>query len=185
MKQLKNIPPFLIRSLAALVIGIILVIWPDVAVHYVVIAIGLFFFVLGATLIENHYRRPVEERGHFHIAALGSALLGLILMTCYLYFVLIMVYLIGVVLLLGGIHLAVSLMKAKQQLGISPLFFLLPALLIVAGIFVMAFTDTALKIPCIVLGISAIFYSLSDIFNYLAFTRKFPTPVEEVSAEEM
>lgn len=72
----------IISSLCALVIGVLLVAWPDVAVTYLVITIGALFLIPGLFGIFSYFyvRRKMRQenvRVIFPVVALGSAFLGL------------------------------------------------------------------------------------------------------------
>ena len=70
-----------ISTLCSLVIGILLVVWPDAAVIYLVIAIGALFLLPGLLGLVSYLRtrRRAENvyGSTFPVLALGSTLLGL------------------------------------------------------------------------------------------------------------
>ena len=88
-----------ISSLCALAIGILLVVWPEAAIIYLVITVGVLFLLPGLFGLFSYYaasrHKDVEMRRSFLIVALGSTLLGFWLMIMPEFFVNILMYLLG------------------------------------------------------------------------------------------
>ena len=80
-----------ISSLCALAIGILLVVWPEAAIIYLVITVGVLFLLPGLFGLFSYYaasrHKDVEMRRSFPIVALGSTLLGFWLMIMPEFFV--------------------------------------------------------------------------------------------------
>ena len=161
----------IIRCICALVIGVLLVAWPEAAILYLVITIGVLFLV------------------RFPIAGLGSLLFGLWLMIMPAFFVGILMYVLGAVLVLAGISQIVNLSAARSWTVVPGGFFVIPVLVLIAGIVVLFNPFTAAAVPFIILGVSSIVYGLSDLINIIRFRQKkepgMPeiediTPIEEI-----
>lgn len=78
---MKSLNYALVSSLCALVIGILLVTWPDVAVSYLVITIGVLFLIPGLVGLFSYLAllnksKADAPRPVFPIVALGSTLLA-------------------------------------------------------------------------------------------------------------
>ena len=60
---MKSMNYSLIRTICALVIGLVLVLWPDAAINYIVITIGVLF------LSEQGYQKVLhsQELGKIHM----------------------------------------------------------------------------------------------------------------------
>lgn len=73
-----------ISSLCALAIGILLVVWYEAAIIYLVITVGVLFLLPGLFGLFSYYaasrHKDAEMRRSFPIVALGSTLLGFWLM---------------------------------------------------------------------------------------------------------
>lgn len=70
----------LIRILFALVIGLVLVIWPNAAASYIVITVGVAFLIPGVISLFGYFgrKRPEGEAApRFPIEGIGSLLFGL------------------------------------------------------------------------------------------------------------
>ena len=183
---MKSINYAIIRSLCALVIGVLLVAWPMTAVSYLVIAIGALFLVPGLYGISAFFinRRSGEERrGPFPILALGSALLGLWLMVMPGFFVEILMYVLGALLVLGGLSQLISFASARAYANVPMFVFVIPSLILVAGLVVLFNPFEVAAIPFMVLGISAIVYSLTDLTRMIAYRKEVKKEMDEMEDE--
>ena len=70
----------IIRCICALVLGVLLVAWPEAAILYLVITIGALFLVPGLFSVFGYLTRGKQNGMSFPIAGLGSLLFGLWLM---------------------------------------------------------------------------------------------------------
>lgn len=169
----------IIRCICALVIGVLLVAWPEAAILYLVITIGVLFLVPGLFSLSGYLIRGKQDGSRFPIAGLGSLLFGLWLMIMPAFFVGILMYVLGAVLVLAGISQIVNLSAARSWTVVPGGFFVIPVLVLIAGIVVLF----------IILGVSSIVYGLSDLINIIRFRQKkepgMPeiediTPIEEI-----
>ena len=167
----------IIRCICALVIGVLLVAWPEAAILYLVITIGVLFLVPGLFSVFGYLIRGKQDGSSFPIAGLGSLLFGLWLMIMPAFFVGILMYVLGAVLVLAGISQIVNLSAARSWTVVP------------GGFFVLFNPFTAAAVPFIILGVSSIVYGLSDLINIIRFRQKkepgMPeiediTPIEEI-----
>ena len=144
----------IIRCICALVLGVLLVAWPEAAILYLVITIGALFLVPGPA-----------------------------------FFVGILMYVLGAVLVLAGISQIVNLSAARSWTVVPGGFFVVPVLVLIAGVVVLFNPFTAATVPFIILGVSSIVYGLSDLVNIIRFRQKKDiqtpiiedvTPIEEI-----
>ena len=164
MRTLSN---SILRSVCSLVIGVLLVVWPETAMIYLVITIGVLVSMLG---YFAHRTGEVEQT--FPVAALGSALFGLWLMIMPAFFVSILMYILGAFLVLAGIQLISSLVSVRRASMVPVGFFVVPVLILLAGILVLLNPFATASVPFIILGVSCICYSLSDLINYYKFRNR-------------
>lgn len=52
---MKSMNYSLIRTICALVIGLVLVLWPDAAINYIVITIGILFLIPGFIVLIGYF----------------------------------------------------------------------------------------------------------------------------------
>ena len=74
-----KINPSFYRILIALIIGLVLVLFPQDAADYLVIAVGVIFMLPSVFSMVNHFMSKTEPRPPFPIDALGGFLFGLML----------------------------------------------------------------------------------------------------------
>ena len=76
---MRSINGAVLRSAFAMVLGFVLVLWPEAAITYLVITIGILFILPGLFAILSYFTRPKNENGEkpmFPIEAAGSVLFG-------------------------------------------------------------------------------------------------------------
>ena len=162
-------------SLCALIMGILLVMWPEAAVIYLVITVGVLFLLPGLYGIFAYLasRRGAEDGRAFPIVALGSALLGVWLIIMPAFFVSILMYVLGALLVLGGIGHLMNFISARKLTGSVPgIFYVVPVLVLLAGVLILVNPFEAAKVPFIVLGVSSMVYGLTDLFRIIRYRRK-------------
>lgn len=187
--MMKTMNYSMIRCICALVIGVLLVAWPEAAIIYLVITIGVLFLVPGLFAVFGYLIRGREAGVSFPVVGLGSLLFGLWLMIMPAFFVGILMYVLGAVLVLAGISQIANLSAARSWTVVPGGFFVVPVLVLIAGIVVLFNPFTVATVPFIVLGVSSIVYGLSDLINIMRFRQQkekdMPmvediTPIEEI-----
>ena len=81
-----------IRSICSIIIGLLLVVWPETAIWYLVITIGALFLVPGLVSILTYVMNGQKVKMPFPIVSVGSFLFGLWLMVSPAFFVGILMY---------------------------------------------------------------------------------------------
>lgn len=183
---MKNLNYPLISSVCALVIGVLLVWWPQAAVIYLVISIGVLFLIPGVLgllgyLMNRKAGAPVRQ---LPVVALGSTLFGLWLMIMPDFFVSILMYILGVLLVLAGIGQISNLAAARAWSTVPGGLFVIPSLVLIAGLVVLFNPFEVATIPFIILGASCIVYSLTDLFRIIRYRRKEADKVQDVAIIE-
>lgn len=189
-RSMKSLNYALVSSLCALVIGILLVTWPDVAVSYLVITIGVLFLIPGLVGLFSYLAllnksKADAPRPVFPIVALGSTLFGVWLIIMPSFFVGVLMYVLGILLVLGGISQLANLIAARSFMPVPFGVYIVPVLILAAGITILFNPFATAEIPFIVLGISSIVYALMDMVRLLRFRKKNKniqdvTPIEEI-----
>ena len=165
-----------VSSISALIIGILLVVWPGVAISYLVITIGVLFLLPGIYGLVSYFslsnkQEEKKDRLSFPIVALGSTLFGFWLMINPAFFVSILMYVLGVLLVLGGLSEVMKFMALRAYSPVPVAVFLIPILILVAGIVVLFNPFEAATIPFIILGVSSILYGLTDLIRLMQYRR--------------
>lgn len=169
---MKAVNYYMLRSIVALVLGVLLVMWPHAAMEYLVITIGVLFFVPGLISVIGYLMQ--KHSGMFPVVGIGSLLFGLWLMIMPAFFINTLMYVLGFFLLLGGIQQIASLIAARKYGGVSFGFFVVPVLILIAGIIVLSMYNPSQMVSWIfiLLGIGSIIYGLSDLLNSFRISRR-------------
>ena len=182
---MRNFNYYALSSICALIIGILLVVWPGEAVRYLVITIGVLFMGVFGYLATAKRRQEAGIKSVFPVAAVGSALLGFWLMIMPDFFITTLMYVLGVLLVLAGLSQLFNFISVRSITKVPFLMYVVPVLVLLAGIVVLQ----AATLPFTILGVSAIVYSLTDLIRLIRFKKKVMkeeenivdiTPIEEV-----
>ena len=182
----------MMRCVSAIAIGILLMVWPEAAILYLVIAIGAMFFLPSLFSLVSYFMKGRQVGMYFPIVSLGSLLFGLWLMVSPGFFVGILMYVLGAVLVFAGISQIASLLGARSHAVVSFGYYVMPVLILLAGLVVLANPFAVATIPFIILGVSSTAYGVTELVNLYKFRKKdekvMPaevviedvTPVEEI-----
>ena len=177
----------IIRAIAAVVVGVLLLKYDAAVLKGLTIALGVMFLIAGVVSLVgwvNNRRKKTEFRAYdngqeqpqenaqpmFPIAGLGSLLLGLILALTrsddYLEWAM---YLLGAVLVLGALNMLMNLMAAKKMEPVAGWMWLVPVIIIVASIFAMIKGLVPPETCTTILGVTAIVYAVVEVFYSIVF----------------
>lgn len=191
---MRNFNYYALSSICALIIGVLLVVWPDVAVRYLVITIGVLFMLPGLIGIFGYFatakrREEAGIRVTLPVSAIGSVLLGFWLMIMPDFFITILMYVLGALLVLGGLSQLFNFISVRNITKVPFIMYTIPVLVLLAGIIVLVNPFQAAAVPFIILGISSIVYALTDLFRLIRYKKKVLdkeveiediTPIEEI-----
>ena len=181
----------IIRAIAAIVVGVLLLKYDEAVLKGLTIAIGILFLIAGiVSLVEwiNLRRKKADFRvmddgeggkskgdnsqPMFPIVGLGSVLLGLILsLTQTADFLTWTMYLLGGVLILGGLNLMMNLLSARKMEPVDGLLWIVPALIVLAALFAMIKGLVPAKTTTTILGITSLVYAFAEMGYSLLFSR--------------
>ena len=167
---MRNFNYYALSSICALIIGVLLVVWPDVAVRYLVVTIGVLFMLPGLIGIFGYFatakrREEAGIRATLPVSAIGSVLLGFWLMIMPDFFITILMYVLGALLVLGGLSQLFNFISVRNITKVPFIMYMIPVLVLLAGIIVLVNPFQAAAVPFIILGISSIVYALTDLFR--------------------
>lgn len=182
---MKSMNYSLIRMLFALVIGLVLVLWPDAATNYIVITIGVAFLIPGVVSLIGHFtmKRTDNNVPRFPVEGVGSILFGIWLIVMPQFFADILMFLLGFILIMGGVQQLASLSAARRWVPVPGAFYVLPSLILVAGI-VALFNPTGVRnTALLIIGISSLVYALTELLHWFRFMRHRPAvpgPLDDI-----
>ena len=111
---MKGLSYSFLRAICALVIGLVLVMFPDQAGDYFVITIGVIFLVPSLISIIGYFAQSTEMRRRFPIEGVGSLLFGLWLIIMPGFFADLLTFVLGFILVMGGVQQIASLSAARR-----------------------------------------------------------------------
>jgi uncharacterized membrane protein HdeD (DUF308 family) len=175
------------RALCAIVIGALLIKFPDNTVMGITVAIGVLFLLSGVISIVTYFwtKRHVSEykiydaEGHlvageqptFPIVGIGSTLLGLILALTPTSFVSALMYIIGIILILGAVNQYMSLIGGRRYGRVGLGYWVMPTLILLTGLYVMLKPMAPLNMAMLILGWCMLLYGVVELINALKFYR--------------
>ena len=173
------------RAICAIIIGVLVIMYPDNTVTGITIAIGVLFLVSGVISILTYIqaRRHVSDykiydaegrllsgqQPTFPLVGIGSSILGLVLAITPTTFVSALMYIIGIMLVLGALNQFIALIAGRRYGRISPLYWIMPILTLLAGLYAMIKPIEPLKTAMIILGWTMLVYGVAELINALKF----------------
>lgn len=115
----------------------------------------------------------------FPFMGLGSLLFGLWLLIMPGFFVRILMYVLGAMLVLAGLNMLAGLVNARRLMPVAWGFYVVPVLILAAGIVVLFNPFQTAELPFIVLGVTSIVYGVFDMFEAYKFRRTGVEIIEE------
>ncbi|MBR1755072.1 MAG: DUF308 domain-containing protein [Bacteroidaceae bacterium] len=164
----------ILRALCALLVGILLVSNPTEMTVLLVQIIGGLFALSGIITFIGYFTEKARASGFrpmFPVVGAGCLAFGVCLLVWPTMFVNILMYVLGVLLCLIGIGQILALVKNRYFAPLGWQLFLLPVLLIAAGVFIVVRPLEAASVPFIVLGVSYILYGAGEFLLGIRFWR--------------
>lgn len=171
---MKGISYSFLRAVCALVMGLLLVMFPEQAGNYLVITIGVVFMVPSLIGLIANFTQDAAVRRRFPVEGVGSLLFGLWLVIMPGFFANLLTFVLGFILLMGGIQQIASLMAARRWTVVPWGFYLLPVLILVAGLVALFNPMGVQRTTFLILGISSLLYALIELLNWFKFMRLRP-----------
>jgi uncharacterized membrane protein HdeD (DUF308 family) len=175
------------RAICAIIIGALLIKFPDNTVKGITVAIGVLFLISGLISCVTYFwsKRHVSEykiydaegklvageQPTFPIVGIGSAILGLILALSPAAFVSALMYIIGAILILGAINQYANLLSGRRYGHVSLWFWVMPTLILLTGLYVMLKPMAPLATAMLILGWCMLLYGVVELVNSLKFYR--------------
>ena len=171
------------RAICAIVIGALLVKYPDDGVTWLTMAIGALFLLSGIialiaylqarshageyTITDKEGRVISGGQPTFPIVGAGSVILGLVLVLTPHAFINGLMYMLAVVLILGGVTQLMSLVAARRLGSIPFGYWICPSLILLTGLFVILKPMESAQLPLLILGWCSMLYGVIELINAL------------------
>lgn len=178
MKRFNN---SLIRSITALLLGLLLILYPEHLGSMLVVFVGVLFFLPGLISLigslkgqrfkvkEKPSFREGGRKSIFSVLSVGSMLFGLWLIIMPEFFIGILLILLGVVLVAGGMQQIIMLFAANRVYTVSIYLYIMPVLLLISGFIVLINPFGVMRTGFLFVGICCLFYGIMVLINIYFF----------------
>lgn len=184
-------------AIFALIIGIAMVFFSDIALHTVVLVVGILFIATAVLNLSLELsRKRAGSNRHASMTAIlssaGAGVLGVLMVFTPSGMVDLMIYLFAAAIILLGLYQIVTLAFAYRPVTFPFWFFILPALLVITGVVICLIGAQEVgELMILITGIALIVYAIAtfiDIAGLLSFRRdlaKAQKLADEASAKEV
>lgn len=169
------------RAVCAIIVGVLILKFPQEGVTWLTIAVGVIFLLSGIiamiaylnarkhaseyTIIDKQGRIINGSQPTFPIVGAGSIIFGLVLALTPGVFINGLMYVLAAIMILGGISLLVSLTAACRFGRIPFGFWIAPSLVLLTGLFVILKPMKTAEMPLLILGWCSLVYGVTEIIN--------------------
>lgn len=185
----------ILRALIALVIGFLLAFNPEDATKIIVILIGVLFLLIGIVSVVYNVKavRSVsaaeqEISTQYPLTSVGCILFGLVLALMPAAFIKVSMFILGAFLVLAGAFQIVNFRLCSKTVKTPMAFYVVSAIVMLAGIFIFVNPIESAALPVIVLGVSFLVYGVMEavlsIQGYMAVCRIKKAEKAAAQAEE-
>ena len=172
---MKGLSYSFLRAICALVLGLILVAFPDKAGDYLVVTIGVVFLVPSLISLIAYFTKGIRGINRFPIEAMGSLLFGLWLIIMPTFFADLLTYVLGFILAMGGVQQIAALMTARRWALVPAGFYVVPVLILLAGVLSIFNPMGVRSTAFVIIGISCVVYAIMELINWFRFTQHRPS----------
>ena len=179
--KMKIFQSSIFRAVCAIVVGALLIKYPDEGVTWLTVAIGILFLLSGIialmaymnakkhaseyTITDQEGRIISGSQPTFPIVGAGSIILGLTLALTPGVFIHGLMYILGAIMILGGLNQLMALISARRLGPISFSFWIAPSLVLITGLFVVFRPMDSAEIPLLILGWCSLLYGVTETIN--------------------
>ena len=165
---------YLIRSICAAILGLVLIIWPGSVLTYLVTLIGVLFIIPGIIGIAGYFMRDKTNevlKPIFPFEAAGSILLGTWLVAMPGFFVGMMMSLLGFVLVAIGGSQLYSLWKLRKASVVPAGMFIVPTLIAGVGVWMLMFTTYVAAQIVSIFGVMIFIYAVMELYSWSKYSK--------------
>lgn len=185
------------RALCSIAIGVLVLMYPVDIATWIVVAIGAMFLLSGiiSCIAYFYAKRQASKRSasvsqlmpSYPVVGLGSVILGLILTLRPEAVVDIMVYVLGAMLVLGGVSLLFNLIAVQRFSRVPFFFWICPSLILLIGIVSIVKPEWIAGATMSVIGWCLLLYGVTEVINTIkinSVTKKYAAIVEAEEIEK-
>lgn len=164
----------IVRSVATIIVGILLIMQREAVLPIIVQCIGAAFILPGLFALVSFLLRKNNDTAQQKwqptvtmLTSIGSIVFGLWLLLTPEFFVGTFMMLLGIMVSLLGLYQITILILARKYSAVPFIMFIMPIALLVVGLAVLVNPFDAATIPFLLLGIGAVVGGVSDLVSSL------------------
>ena len=147
-------------GIVAIVLGVLMIIWPDRVMNYVIAITGWFLIIIGAVpiIISLFKKIPISFISVMYVV------IGILILCFAHFFINIAMWVFGVILILGAVQQFNVMTQAKKTGALVPFTYIIyPAILLIAGVIILINPFKTISVLIVFFGISMLFYGITII----------------------
>lgn len=160
---------FQYMALIAIIVGIILAIYPERALSSVIIIIGAMLILSSVASIMDYYRlkrRAMEPSDSMIFNGVVSVVVGVILVMSPLFFIGFILTILAILLLVGSIGQLITLGYSKRKGTTIPVYlFIIPLILLILSVIMLAAPIESATTVTSMLGYGIIIYAAMELIS--------------------
>ena len=174
----------IIRSIVALLFGLVLVIWPGAAEVAFIRVLGAIMLLIGGVSLGINFLGKERLGFMFAFSGIIAVAFGIILLAKPDFFINLLSYLFGILMLFFSIGEIATLLSAGKYTKVKFAFYIIPILIFLGGIYMLVNPMEAIKAVFIFFGISLIIYAIFEFVAALRFRNVFKEAEAAEALEE-
>ena len=88
------------------------------------------------------------------------------------FFVSILMYILGALLVIAGVQQLISLISARKWCTVPYGFYIIPSLILITGVMILAYPFGAAANTFVIFGVACLIYGLSELINWYKFSKR-------------
>lgn len=164
------------RGILAIIIGLLMALYPDFIQQMLFQVIGIIFIFGGVVAAFSYFRMKNEdgEKNRKIVSAIPftaiiSVILGIIILVKYEFMLEMTVFILGFLLILVGVGQLMMMMAMRSGSKFNLWMFIIPVIVILSGVFICFNPFSAVRKLFIFFGFVTMFYGVADIVMLIAF----------------
>ena len=152
------------RASAFLLLGTALTCWPSTAANFAVLVVGIFLVAMGAITLVVSLASKEASGSLMGISGIGTLLFGIVLIVFKSFFLNILIFLLGAVLVVLGLMQIVSLVsEGGRKLSVS--HYILSFLVFLCGLLMFFRPKFSSETMFIIFGSALVVYGISELIS--------------------
>lgn len=158
----------LIRNLLVIALGGVLIAYPQLGPKIVIMVIGALLAIPALLAIIGYISAKKQSTplpDYILVESVGALILGLLMLLIPSLFSTIITMTLGIILFLAGLLQILSLARAGHAMAIPAVMYIVPVLIVIAGVITFFNPFETINAVMIIFGISTIVFGITEIIR--------------------